>query len=67
MRSLDALANVEAGPEPRRGDYGPIEDYYTAWYLWRAVRRDAYLTTDEAGVVLDLHVDRIRGWQDARR
>lgn len=48
-----ALADREAGPQPHRSDYGTLQDYHAAWYYWRAVRRDAYLTNDEATAKLE--------------
>ncbi|MER7002221.1 hypothetical protein ABT297_04120 [Dactylosporangium sp. NPDC000555] len=41
------LAHHEAGPQPRRDDFGPLEAYNHAWYIWRAIWRDAHLTNDE--------------------
>lgn len=50
--SLD-LGDREAGPQPRRCDFATLEAYYAAWYYWRAVRWDTYLTTAEANARLE--------------
>lgn len=53
MRQPFALAAREAGPHPNRGDFATLLEYHTAWYYWRAVRRDAYLTDAEINAKLE--------------
>lgn len=56
------LEDREAGPEPYRPDFGPLEDYLAAWHYWRAVRRDARLTGAEADVQLAVQIERVEQW-----
>jgi hypothetical protein len=43
--TLDELAARRVGPH--RFAYGSAEEYERAWYLWRALKWDAELTTVE--------------------
>lgn len=35
---------------PKHGDFATTADYLRAWYLWRAIRRDAEPTNAERDV-----------------
>lgn len=44
------LADREAGLMPEHAEFPSTADYLRAWHLWRAIRRDAELTTAERDV-----------------
>lgn len=50
----ELAARTEA---PHRFAYGPIEDYYFGFYLWRAFRRDDRLTPAESHAKLEALAD----------
>ncbi|MBB4931876.1 hypothetical protein F4561_002696 [Lipingzhangella halophila] len=50
----ELAARAEA---PHRYAYGPIEDYYFGFYLWRAFRRDDRPTWDEMQAKLEVMAD----------
>lgn len=59
MKAPDALGIREAGHAPRPVDYGldgdapQLAQYEADWYRWRAIRRDAQLSSAERDAWLD--------------
>lgn len=56
---MSRLADREAGTEPHRLTYGPLEQYLADWHLWRAIRRDAELTDAERDASFRMTAERL--------